>query len=86
MLKNRFLSIFAVAGLAMLAACGGDEVDAEAELGEGGVVTDTLIERGTETVPVVAEVPTADTAIVVTDRDVQVDVDRDTVPLEERRP
>ncbi|MEW5931543.1 MAG: hypothetical protein AB1941_29090 [Gemmatimonadota bacterium] len=82
MLKNR-LSIFAVAGLAALAACGGDE----AEVAEGeGVVTDTLIDRGTETVPVVAEVPVADTSVVVTQSDTTIDMDRDTVPVSTTQP
>ncbi|HEX2189186.1 MAG TPA: hypothetical protein VHG51_09835 [Longimicrobiaceae bacterium] len=80
MLKNRFFSIVAAAGLVSLAACGGGEADAEADLGEG-VVTDTLVETGTETVPVVTEVPTADTSLVVTDADTSVDVDRDTVQV-----
>ena len=78
MLNSRFFSIFAVAGLVSLAACGGADADADADLGEG-VVTDTLVETGTETVPVVAEVPTADTSLVVTDADTAIDVDRDTV-------
>lgn len=80
MLKNRTLSIFAAVAMLGLAACGADEPEAEANL-EEGMVTDTLIEQDTAMVPVVAPVPTADTAMVVTEADTAIDVDRDTVQV-----
>jgi hypothetical protein len=44
-----------------------------------GVVTDTVVERDTVLAPVVTPVPVAESAAVVTEADI--DVDRDTVPL-----
>ncbi|HEX2094317.1 MAG TPA: hypothetical protein VHG28_18080, partial [Longimicrobiaceae bacterium] len=62
MLKNRFFSIFAVAALVGLAACGGRD-----ETGEGETVSaDTATVQGMDTVQTQATVPTTDTVVTTT--------------------
>jgi hypothetical protein len=64
MLKNRFFSIFAVAGLVSLAACGGGD-DAAEQQGEGEVVSaDTTLTTVTDTMAnVTTTTITADTTV-----------------------
>ncbi len=62
MMKNR-LSIFAVAGLVALAACGGGD-----DVSEGGetVTSDTSAVAGMDTVSVPTVVPTTDSVVTTT--------------------
>lgn len=83
--KTRLFLTLAVVPLFGLAACGGDEPEADVDVdAAGGVVTDTLVNRDTTMVPVTTPVVTADSAAVVVDADTAIDVARDTVPLNRR--
>jgi hypothetical protein len=74
MSMNRLCGTLAVAAVVGLAAC------SDTDAGDDAVVTDTLVTQDTVTREV--QVPVQDTQAVETD----VDVDRDTVPIEEVEP
>lgn len=83
-MNRTILSTTGVLVLLGLAACGGSDVDDDAE-----VSREVITEQGTETVEVEMQVPTVDTMVVERRVDIDTAVSVDTIekpPVEQREP